>query len=112
MPPPIVPLVPHIVGPRGSIRYQVRSRVAAISLQLWLNGVFTEQLLHQLPRLWRQVFFRDERDGLMALAAPGPGRTCNVKRRGKYVSKNEESLFHDPTCLKKLEEQKARGLSR
>src|SRR5579864_2927233 len=99
MPRPVVLFVPHVVRPRGSIHHQVRSRVAAIALQLRVDGVFTEQLLHQLSRLWRQMFFRDERDGLMALAAPGPGRGRNAKRPGKYASKNEDSWFHDPTHL-------------
>src|SRR5690349_13755891 len=42
MPRPIVPLVADVIWPRGSIHQHVRSGVAAITLQLGINGVFAE----------------------------------------------------------------------
>src|SRR5579859_6783761 len=99
MPRPIVLLVPHIVRPRGSVNHEIRSGIAAITLQLRINRILAEQLFHQLPCLWSEMFLCDQCNRLMTFAAPRACRRHNAKGDCKCASKSEDSQFHLPALF-------------
>src|SRR6266702_3958453 len=82
MPGTITPLVADVVGPGGSIHHEIGS------------GIPAEKFLDQLLRFRREMFFRDERDGLVALAAPRPGARRRTKTGHQGAGTQEEFPAH------------------
>src|ERR1700746_1655713 len=83
MPAAILALGPHIVGPSGSVAHRIANRGAAVTLELGVGPVAGQQAENELFGFWREIFFRDQCDGLMAFATPWAR-----KRRGQRCPKN------------------------
>src|SRR6266576_3430196 len=94
MPGTITPLVADVVGPGGSIHHEIGSRIAAPAFEAGVNGIRAEKFLDQLLRFRREMFFRDERDGLVALAAPRPGARRRTKTGKQGAGTQEEFPAH------------------
>src|SRR5215472_18915996 len=93
MPRTIAPLVSDVVRPGGSIHQEISSGIAAPTFELGVNGICAEECLDQLLRFRRKMFFRDERDGLVALAAP-PASARRTKTGSQGAGNQEEFLAH------------------
>src|SRR5438034_11531580 len=94
MPRTITPLVADVVRPRGSIHHEIWSGVAAPAFEPGVHGIRGEKFLDQLLRFRREMFFRDERDGLVALAAPRASARRRTKTGKQGAGTQEEFPAH------------------
>src|SRR2546429_551789 len=94
MPRTITPLVADVVRPRGSIHHEIWSGVAAPAFEPGVHGIRGEKFLDRLLRFRREMFFRDERDGLVALAAPRASARRRTKTGKQGAGTQEEFPAH------------------
>src|SRR6516162_3375041 len=89
--------VTQLCGPQNS-------GIGAVALQTGIDGVFRQQLVDEPECCRREILFGDERDGLMALATPGPGGSAGQPGEGQSQESGREARtrqFHRGTPRKK-----------
>ena len=80
VPRPVLEFIADVVGPGGSVRESVTREGAAIAFELRIDGILAKKLVHKLARFGSEIFFRNQRYGLVALATPGPSGSASKEK--------------------------------
>lgn len=101
-----------VICPSGRVDERVRAAVAAISSQIGADRTRSKSLHRHGPSMRVQLRFGDQRDDLMACAAPAPSwsrQYCREKRgRQKHRTEPRRSCECHAIFLKVVEESTAR----
>jgi hypothetical protein len=77
MPRPVLSIPANIVRPSRSVTHRIVYGRPAVAFELKINWILAQQLENKLPGFRRQVFFGNQRHGLVAFATPS---VCGRRR--------------------------------